>query len=356
MCSYVADPARSLCVQRKNGSSGTAAHPHRLTLHLSTLGFQCFNQQLVDTSFPHGGGRFPMVEVSTQCSEGSPSYPNRIRHSVVHGCIEHRLGSTLECIDGALCMDNNLENTSHQCTRVRSHTQSHAPLATEAYGSDSPGCIRQLHCSVVHQQAGQNKVNTAVQTDQEATHVSGQPNSTPGTTHPREIECPCKHSLTPFPDVRYRIVSTSICLLSTDMGMGNPIIGSVYNEVESQTLTICVPCCRPISHGSRCSVNELDGTVGIRIPTTSSVNMGAREGATGPVRTDRHCPILAPGDLVPTTLRYVGTISTPDTQHSSVTFPVRSIEVRPISSYKHGEYPGYPLQQRPFGRRFLLCQ
>ena len=167
-------------------------------------------------------------------------------------------------------MDNNGENTSHQRTRVRSHTQSHAPLTAETYGSDSPGCVRQLHCSVLHQQAGQNTVNT----DQEATpHVSCQPNSTPVTTHPREIERPCRHSVTPFPDVRYTMVSTSTCLLST--GMGNPIIGSVCNEVESHNSTICVPCSRSISHGSRCSVNELEGTVGIRIPTTSSVTTGA---------------------------------------------------------------------------------
>ena len=68
----MADPVRSLCIHRENGSSGMAAHPRSPTLHLSTLGFQCFNQQLVDTSFPHGGGRFPMVEISTQWSEGAP--------------------------------------------------------------------------------------------------------------------------------------------------------------------------------------------------------------------------------------------------------------------------------------------
>ena len=77
MCSYVADSAQSLCVHRKTGSSGTATHPRSPTLHLSTLGFWCFNQQFVDTSFPPGGGRSPMVEVSTQCSEGSPSYPDQ---------------------------------------------------------------------------------------------------------------------------------------------------------------------------------------------------------------------------------------------------------------------------------------
>ena len=161
-----------------------------------------------------------------------------------------------------------------------------------------------------------------MQTDQEATpHVSGQPNRDSGTTHPWKIKRPCRHTVTPFPDVRYRMVSTSICLPSTDSGMGNPIIGSVYNEVESQTSPICVPRSRSISHGSRCSVNELEGTVGIRIPTTNSVTTGARESPTGPVRTDPHCPTLAPGNLVPTTLRDVGTISTPDTQDSSVTIP-----------------------------------
>ena len=103
-----------------------------------------------------------------------------------------------------------------------------------------------------------------MQTDQEATpQVSGQRNSASGTTHPGEIERPCRHPVTPFPDVMYRMVSTPICLLSTDSGMGNPIIGSVCNEVESQTSNICVSRSRPISHGSRCSVNELEDTVGI---------------------------------------------------------------------------------------------
>ena len=73
-----------------------------------------------------------MVDVSTQCSEGRTSYPDRTRHSVVHGCFEHRLGTTLECIDVVRCMDNNRESTSHQRAQFGSHTQSHAPLAAEA--------------------------------------------------------------------------------------------------------------------------------------------------------------------------------------------------------------------------------
>ena len=91
LCSYVADPTQCLCVHRKTGSSGTATHPRNTILHLSTLGVRYFNQQVVDTSFPTGGGRSPMVEISTCCSEGSSCYPNRTRHPVVHRCIEHRM-------------------------------------------------------------------------------------------------------------------------------------------------------------------------------------------------------------------------------------------------------------------------
>ena len=180
--------------------------------------------------------------------------------------------------------------------------------------------------------------------------VSGQPNSTPGTTHPWEIERPCRHSVMPYPDVRYRMVSTSIYLPSTDTGMGNPIIESVCKEVESQTSTICVPCSTSISHGSRCSVNELEGTLGIRMPTTCSVTMDAREGVTGPMQTDPHCPTLAPGDLFPTTLSWYNLHSGyPTFLGYYPSLEVRFIAIRPISSYTHGEYPGCPLHQRLFG-------
>ena len=67
--------------------------------------------------------------------------------------------------------------------------------------------------------------------------------------------------------------------------------------------------------------------------------LGVREGPTGPLRIDPHCPTLAPGDLVPITLKDVVTISTLDTQHSSVTIPaLRSDPSRYVQSpATHGE-------------------
>ena len=57
----------------------------------------------------------------------------------------------------------------------------------------------------------------------------------------------------------------------------------------------------------------------IRIPTTSAVATGAREDPAGPVPTDPRCHTLIPGDVVPTALRGIGSISNPDNQQFSVT-------------------------------------
>ena len=133
----------------KNGSSGKAAHPRSPTLHLSTLGFQCFNQNLWILLSPTAEEDFQWWKSAHNVLRGAPVTMTEPDAQIVHGFIEHRLGSTLECIDGVRCMDNNRENTSHQRTQVRSHTQSHAPLAAEDYGSDNPGCVS----SVLHQQA-----------------------------------------------------------------------------------------------------------------------------------------------------------------------------------------------------------
>ena len=198
---------------------------------------------------PPGGGRSPMVEISTQCSEGAPVTPTEPDTQLFTDALNIGWGAHWNAltVSGVWTTTEKTLHINEAIHRAMLHW-------LWKLGSDSPGCVRQLHCSVLHQQAGRNTVNTAVQTDQEATpHVSGQPNSASGTTHPWEIECSCRHTVAPFPDVRYR----TICLPSTDSGMGNPIIGSVCNEVESQTSTICVPCSRSTSHGSRCSVNEL---------------------------------------------------------------------------------------------------
>ena len=87
------------------------------------------------------------------------------------------------------------------------------------------------------------------------------------------------------------MVSTPICLLNTDTGMENPFTGSFYNKVESQLPLFY------ISHGSRCSVNELEGTVGIRIPTTSSVAKGGREVPAGRVLSYGNLRVISGVDV-----------------------------------------------------------
>ena len=102
------------------------------------------------------------MDVRIQCSDGILSNPQGSKCTFVHGCIEHRLGCALVLLR---CVVDDQESTSHQCARVRGHTPNSAPLAEAAHGPKSSCCIRQLHGSILHQQAGQDTVNIAVQMD-----------------------------------------------------------------------------------------------------------------------------------------------------------------------------------------------
>ena len=108
-----------------------------------------------------------MVDVGTQCSDGSSGNPQETRPIFVHGCFEHRLGCALELIDSLRYLVNNRESTSHQCAGVRGRTSISAPLAGVAHRSNSACYDGQLHGSNLHQQAGQDTVTITVQMDKE---------------------------------------------------------------------------------------------------------------------------------------------------------------------------------------------
>jgi len=126
------------------------------------------------------------------------------------------------------------------------------------------------------------------------------------------------------------MVSAPTCRMSTDT-CGEYPYWICLLQGGITTSTICVTRSRSISHGSRCSINELEGTVVIRLSTTSSVATGVQEGPAGPVRTDPHCHTLAPGDVVPTTLMDIGPISSTYTLPLSVT--MNNYLVGPANSY-----------------------
>ena len=108
-----------------------------------------------------------MVDVGTHCSDGSSGNPEGSRCIFVHRCVKHRLGCALELLDSLWCLADDRESTSHQCARVRGHTPNSASLAEAAHRPNSSCCVGQLHGSILHQQAGRDTVNIAVQTDQE---------------------------------------------------------------------------------------------------------------------------------------------------------------------------------------------
>ena len=109
-----------------------------------------------------------------------------------------------------------MKHFTSTCSMWKPYT-SHAPLAAEAYGPYSPGCVSGTRAIQLCR-----RIKRLLLMCQDNQIVL------------RKIERSCRHPIAPYPDVRYIMVSTPICLLGTDTEMGNPLTGSVYNKVESQ--------------------------------------------------------------------------------------------------------------------------
>ena len=150
------------------------------SLYLSVTRWDLKSDLIVDPHFPCGGLGSTMVDVGTQCSDGSSHNPQGSKRTFFHGCVEHRLGCALELLDGLWC----LEVTPH---------------------------------------------------------VPEQQDSATSTSHFRENECFCGFLISPNSDVRYRVVSTSFCVLSSHTRVRNHIAGFIRNEVEPQNSSILVP-------------------------------------------------------------------------------------------------------------------
>ena len=118
-----------------------------------------------------------------------------------------------------------------------------------------------------------------MQTDQAATaNVSERGHNTASASHSR-VECTCRCAVSSNSDIRDKVFLTSFCVPGHHTGMRNPLTGSVRHEMEPQASPVSVPCPRSISHGSRYSVNKLEGIVGICLPSTSSVTTDPPEGS-----------------------------------------------------------------------------
>ena len=122
MCSYVADPARSLCVHRENGSTGMAAHARSPTLHLSTLGFQCLTNNLWIPLSPMAEEDFQRWKSAHDVLRGAPV---TLTNQTLSCSRMHRTSAGEHIGMHWWCpvYRQHRENTSHQRTRVRSHTQ-----------------------------------------------------------------------------------------------------------------------------------------------------------------------------------------------------------------------------------------
>ena len=108
--SYVADHVRFVCANREISFPGSPSHIRSPALHVATLIFKSANKWHMDPHFFCSGQGSTMVDVGTQCSDGSSSNPEGSMYIFVHGCFVHRLGCALELLDSLRYLVNDRDS------------------------------------------------------------------------------------------------------------------------------------------------------------------------------------------------------------------------------------------------------
>ena len=138
-------------------------------LHVATLGFQSIKQQMWIPISPAADEDLQWWISGHDVPMGARVIPKDPDAHLFTDVSNIGWGAHWELLDSLRCLADERENTSYQCARVRGRTPNSAPLTEAAHGLNSSCCFGQLHCSILHQQAGRDMVNIAVQTDQEVT-------------------------------------------------------------------------------------------------------------------------------------------------------------------------------------------
>ena len=283
----------------KTYSSGTPTHevsstrPQKAVAPVSGSGGY-INRNI--TSVP---GRSQMVDEPVQSHCGFPIPSPHPDSSSVHRCIQRGMGGTLEFPGSFRPMVGPCSTVAHQHTGVSCSVSRSVPLGTRVQEPSCSCSYGQLDGCLLYQQARGDKVLVLSSGNSTTAPVlSLQPNYTEGPPYSGQVERSGRFSLSTGSNFADRVVSVSQNFQLDLFPLGNPAGGPVCDQMESQTVSVCVANTGPDSLAGGRSVNELGPSLGICLPTNTSDPSSVVQSVLSPLSGHRSGTTLARQELV----------------------------------------------------------
>ena len=117
-------------------------------------------------------------------------------------------------------------------------------------------------------------------------------------THTREAECACRFSFTEWADSANRMVNITDNIHRTLQKIHCSLDRPICHKVEQETTKLCISNSRQSGCSSGCSVNVMEGDVGICIPPICNPHASAKQNYIRPMPDSSHSTSISSSKLV----------------------------------------------------------
>ena len=287
-----------------------------------------------------------------RCTPRSPS----IHTPDIHGCLYQGLGGSYGRTCCSRPMVSRRKCSSYKCVGNESSCTCYSGLSHYP-GGCCHDFIRQHHSCGLYKSPRGDQVQIPMARNSTIVSVSHEKGSIPeSSSYSRTSQRDCRPAFQTGSNSTNRVVSSPRGSASSFPRVGHAPGRSVCNQIQSQVPVIRLPSPRFSGNGDRRSVNQLGGTVGLRLPSSSNIVQSSGQNETTQLSVDNHSAPVAQTSVVP---RSIGVVDTASIQASSTAQTVeatQNVSVPPnaripqsarLAAEKHA------LQQRGFSQATL---
>lgn len=179
-----------------------------------------------------------------------------------------------------------------------------------SYGEESPCQIRQHNSGSLYKQTGGDEVRTSMQGDLIPSPVVSEERNPPVShSHPRDRQCASGQLVEGSVVKRQRLVSRESCLPRSPIAQELPYSGPLRDKPQQAATEVLLQVPRSSGLGSGCSLNLMEGSESLRLPSYSIDRQNSTKDTGGRLRDPPGSPVLAEASVVPDTPKNISSKS-----------------------------------------------
>lgn len=285
-----------------NGEAGTRGNDPDQTATISSIkkletGYRRSDSQ---DSFFRGSDRNPELVVKEgECIQGSKTEFREREKANIYRCLDERMGGAYGSGRSEWKVESRGTKDAHKLFGNESNHQHCTSFQRQNSESTNISSNRQFHSSELHPEKRRNEIGNLVSFNSRTIQNCGR--SEYGCSNPtcgRKVECCCRSTIEEGQGYRNRMVNTTGNTEKVVEDNRTTTDRLVCDLREQEDGLVCISISGSEGTGGRCSHDELDKHVRVRLSSDSYSNTGTEKDIRNRMRDSTDSPIMAQTELV----------------------------------------------------------